>query len=76
MTLSSPYMLEEKFETNKWLVVMRGNSRQLMPMTLVSNQPFTEEVSDVAKPASSSRFEFAYGCMCHFIVRIHMAQLA
>lgn len=45
-------MLEEKYETNKWLHVTRGNSRQIMPMILVSNQPFKEEVSAGAEPAS------------------------
>jgi hypothetical protein len=44
VTINSPYKLEEKIETNKWLQVVRGNSRQIMPLTLVSNHPFAEEV--------------------------------
>ncbi len=46
--VDSPYLLEEKIETNKWLQVIRGNSRQILPMTWVSNQPMAEEVSITA----------------------------
>eukprot|EP00884_Botryococcus_braunii_P003974 jgi/Botrbrau1/13578/Bobra.0307s0002.2 len=41
--VESPYLLEGKFETNKWLQVVRGNSRQTMPMIWVSNQDMLDE---------------------------------
>jgi Plus-3 domain len=59
--VNSPYMLEEKFETNKWLQVIRGNSRQIMPMIWVSNKPITEEVNCMHICSSMLYVPFAAG---------------
>ena len=38
----SPYALENGKETGVWLLLQHGTSPRLMPISLVSNQRFTE----------------------------------